>query len=59
MYEVDTWQGHWSGGWCATSLCDLDLITDLALMPLTLKSCSGYMSETVSYRKLILDRDIG
>ena len=41
----------------ATSWCDLDLISDLAV--LTFNICPGYISETVRCRKLILGRDIG
>ena len=42
-----------------SALYDLDLISDLAVGTLTLKSCSGYFSETVRGRRLILGRDIG
>ena len=44
---------------CATSWCDLDLISDLAVVTLTFNICPGYISETVKCRKLILGRDIG
>ena len=43
---------------CATSWCDLDLTFDLAVVALTYKILSGYISETVRCRKLILGRDI-
>ena len=43
---------------CATS-CDLDLKFDLSVVILTYKILSGYSSETVRCRKLILGRDIG
>ena len=38
---------------------DLDLSFDLAIVTLTYKILSGYISETVRCRKLILSRDIG
>ena len=38
-------------------LCDLDLTTDLAVVT-SIKSCPGYISETVRCRKFILGRDI-
>ena len=41
MKEVDTWYGHWLGGRCATSCCDLELIYDIAVVTLTLKILSG------------------
>ena len=41
------------------SWCDLDLIFDLAVVTLTYKTLSGYISEMVSCRKLILGKDIG
>ena len=41
------------------SWCDLDLTFDLAVMTLSLKSCLGYISETVRCKKLIFGRDIG
>ena len=44
---------------CATSWYDLDLTLDLAVVTLTYKVLSGYISETVKCRKLILGRDIG
>ena len=47
-------------GWgcrCATSYCDLDLTFNLATHPLPFKSCPGHFTETVTCRKLILDRD--
>ena len=44
---------------CATSWCDLDLTFDLAAVTLSLKILSGYISDTVRCRKLILGRDIG
>ena len=42
---------------CATSWCDLDF--DLAVVTSSLKILSGYISETVRCRKVILGRDIG
>ena len=39
------------------SWCDLDLTFDLAVV--TLKSCPGYLSDTIRFGKLILGRDIG
>ena len=44
---------------CAASCCDRDLTFDLAVVTLTCKILSGYISETVRCRKLILGRDIG
>ena len=44
---------------CAMSWCDLDLTFDLAVVTLTYKSCPGYISETISYMKLIFGVDIG
>ena len=42
------------------SRCDLDLTFDLVVVTLTpIKSCPGYISETVRCRKLILGRNIG
>ena len=41
------------------SWSEIDLTFDFAVVTLTFKSCLGYISETVRYRKLILDRDIG
>ena len=43
---------------CVTSWSDLDLTFDL-VVTLPIKSCPGYISETVRCRKLILGRDIG
>ena len=37
------------------SWCDPDLVLDLAVVTLTIKSCPGYILETVRSRKLILD----
>ena len=41
------------------SLCDLDLTFDLAVVTLNLKSCPGYISETVKCRKLIIINLVG
>ena len=41
------------------SLCDLNLTFDFGVVTLTIKSCPGYISETIRGRKLILGRDIG
>ena len=38
----------------ATSWCDLDLIIDIAIVTLTLKSCPGYIMETIRVRSLYL-----
>ena len=43
---------------CAASWRDLDFC-NLAVVTLTYKSCPGYISEIIRYRKLILGRDIG
>ena len=43
---------------CATSWCDLDLTFDLAIVTLTIKTCPGYISETIRCRNLMLGRDI-
>ena len=43
----------------ATSLCELDLTFEIAIVTLSLKICPGYSSETVRCRNLILDRNIG
>ena len=40
------------------SWCDLDLTFDFAIANLVLKSCQGYISETVRCRKFIIDRVI-
>ena len=41
------------------SWSDLDLTFDLAIVTLPIKSCLGYISETIRCRKLMLGRDIG
>ena len=39
------------------SWCDLDYAFDLSVVTVSFKSCLGYISETVRYRKLKLDRN--
>ena len=47
-------------GWgCKCSVSWRDPTFDLVIVTLILKSYPGYISETVSYRKLILGRNIG
>ena len=41
------------------SWCDLDLNFDLAVVTLPIKSCPGYISETLTCRKLIHGGDVG
>ena len=41
------------------SWCDLDLTFDLAVVTRPIKSCVGYILETVRCGKLILGMDIG
>ena len=44
---------------CAGSWCDLDLTFDLAVVTMSLKILTCYISETVRCKKFILGRDIG
>ena len=48
---------HWS--LLATSLCDHDFATDLALVTLTFKILSRLYLRNINVQKLILGRDIG
>ena len=43
----------------ATSWFNLDLTFDLAIVTLSLKIFSRFISETIRFRKFILGRDIG
>ena len=52
---VVTWH---RGCRCATSLCDLDLTFYHAVVSLTYKIFTGYISETVWCRKLMLDSSV-